>query len=265
MNKTELARKLFWFRVSASKMTGKVQSAKLRAFLKEIRPMKTDIELIRIGGDTDGGYLIPNDLEGISACFSPGVSDVASFEMDLQKRGIPSYLADYSVDGPPAGFNPAKFTKKFIGPQNTDTTMTLDHWVSDCVPDSDNDLLLQMDIEGDEYRSLPATNATTLKRFRIILLEIHRLDRLYNPAFFRLFKRTMEKLMVDFTIVHNHPNNCCGSVSISGVEVPRVLELTFLRKDRIKEATPALEFPHKLDWDNVPDKAPLVLPEVWYK
>ena len=29
--------------------------------------------LIRVGSKADGGYLVPNHLEGIDACFSPGV------------------------------------------------------------------------------------------------------------------------------------------------------------------------------------------------
>lgn len=67
-------------------------------------PVKTRFPLIRIGSENDGGYLIPNDLYGITACFSPGVDINSSFEKELLKReGIPSHLADYSVDAPPPG------------------------------------------------------------------------------------------------------------------------------------------------------------------
>ena len=47
---------------------------------KKRGPVKTEHELIRIGGSKDGGYLVPNDLSGIQACFSPGVSDLADFK-----------------------------------------------------------------------------------------------------------------------------------------------------------------------------------------
>jgi hypothetical protein len=40
----------------------------------------TDVPLIRLGADGDGGYLVPDDLEDVAACFSPGVDDRASFE-----------------------------------------------------------------------------------------------------------------------------------------------------------------------------------------
>jgi hypothetical protein len=80
-----------------------------------IRPVATNIPLIRIGADEDGGYLIPDDLTGISACYSPGVDQIASFETALLEHGIPSHLADLSVEGPPPGTAAASFIKKFIG------------------------------------------------------------------------------------------------------------------------------------------------------
>jgi len=80
---------------------------RLQQLAHAIRPVQTHFPLISIGNAHDGGYLIPDDLSGISACFSPGVEVNSSFELDLlQKTGIGSHLADYSVDGPPANFKP---------------------------------------------------------------------------------------------------------------------------------------------------------------
>jgi hypothetical protein len=45
----------------------------LKSFFGLINPVITVKELIRIGGDADGGYLVPNDLEDLSGCFSPGL------------------------------------------------------------------------------------------------------------------------------------------------------------------------------------------------
>ena len=58
---------------------------KLNHFFSLIKPVKTEFDLIRIGSDSDAGYLIPNDLIGINTCFSPGVSQEAFFENDLSK------------------------------------------------------------------------------------------------------------------------------------------------------------------------------------
>ena len=63
---------------------------RLKDFLQAVYPLVTEHPLIRIGSPGDGGYLVPNDLEGISTCFSPGVSETADFEgtseADLAKQ-----------------------------------------------------------------------------------------------------------------------------------------------------------------------------------
>ena len=40
-----------------------------------LQPKPTPIPLIRVGDGSDGSYLIPDDLEGISGCLSPGVNN----------------------------------------------------------------------------------------------------------------------------------------------------------------------------------------------
>jgi hypothetical protein len=75
-------------------------------------------ELIRIGGDGDGAYLLPNVLDGLAACFSPGVADVSTFETEFPDRfGIPSYLCDASVTGESLGLrdDPYWFSRKWLG------------------------------------------------------------------------------------------------------------------------------------------------------
>jgi hypothetical protein len=45
----------------------------LVALLERLYPVEGGHPLIRVGPDGDGGYLLPDDLSGIVACFSPGV------------------------------------------------------------------------------------------------------------------------------------------------------------------------------------------------
>ena len=106
-------------------------AASMQELISGLRPHDVGLELIRVGGGHDGGYLVPDDLEGISACFSPGVDTTSSFEEELLQRGIPSLLADASVDGPPPSLADARFLKKFLSAVSTDTTITLDDWVDD--------------------------------------------------------------------------------------------------------------------------------------
>ena len=52
---------------------------RIQALIDRLKPVTTRRSLIRIGADSDGGYLIPDDLQGISICFSPGVGPTAAF------------------------------------------------------------------------------------------------------------------------------------------------------------------------------------------
>ncbi|MFT3787720.1 MAG: hypothetical protein QM770_16380 [Tepidisphaeraceae bacterium] len=109
-----------------------IKPATLATFLKTIHPVETNRPLIRVGGDRDGGYLIPDDFDGIVGCFSPGVSTCADFELDLARRGIVSYMADYSVNGPPVQHERFRFEKKFVDLYTDDAHLTLNDWVRRC-------------------------------------------------------------------------------------------------------------------------------------
>jgi hypothetical protein len=240
-------------------------SVKLRDLISKLRPIVTKYELIRIGAENDGGYLLPDDLDGISVCFSPGVDVNASFEADLRfKKAINSHLADFSVEGPPSGFNPQSFLKKYIGAFDNDQFITIDTWVrGQSEYNLGGDLLLQMDIEGGEYSSILATSSEVLNRFRVIALEIHDIESWGDPAFFRVVEDFFNKLLQNFHIVHNHPNNCCGIVNLNGVYLPRVFEMTLLRKDRADFLGFRNDFPHPLDRPNMKDRPDLLLPAGW--
>lgn len=70
-------------------------------FIRTIRPRATTTPLIRIGGDGDGGYLLPDDLEDLKVCISPGIDTQISFDKAMAERGLHVFMVDASVDGPP--------------------------------------------------------------------------------------------------------------------------------------------------------------------
>jgi hypothetical protein len=236
----------------------------IQKLINSIRPVKTKFDLIRVGGNNDGGYLLPNDLSGISVCFSPGVDVTASFEIDLCKRGIGSHLADASVDSAPKGFTPRSFTKKYLGGYNDDTHMTLATWMYEQRAFM-GDFILQMDIEGGEYTTLLCTPPDVLRKFRIIAVEIHNVQTWFTPLSWPVVTTFFEKLLEDFRVVHNHPNNNCPFIEVDGILMPTVFELTLLRKDRTIALDYVTELPHPLDQPNVLDKPDRPLPEGWYK
>ena len=231
-------------------------------FLASLHPVQ--FELIRVGSEGDGGYVIPNDLNGITACFSPGVSNNSEFELDLAHRGIPSFLADFSVSSPSVENRNFSFLKKFVGPVTNDNFVEFENWVTSNSKEKD-ELILQMDIEGYEYSSLLSCDFEVLKRFRILVIEFHGMDLLFDSFGFQLIEDCFKKILKEFVVVHIHPNNNDPVRRIRGCEVPSLMEFSFLRRDRISKFEYVRIFPNSLDRPTVPNKKDIVLPQNWYK
>ena len=60
----------------------------VKQLIELLYPINCKKGLTRLGPEKDGGYLVPDDLDGIEACFSPGVSNVSGFEKDCANRNI---------------------------------------------------------------------------------------------------------------------------------------------------------------------------------
>lgn len=281
-------------------------------------PQPCPYPLTRIGGATDGAYLVPEDFEGITACFSPGVCNTKDFEDELaEKHGIRSHMCDFSSDQhllkTPLIEGMQTFEKKWLDLENSASSLTLHDWVRNAESGKQGDLILQMDIEGAEYRNLIHAPEACLNRFRIIVVEIHGLgnfedkqsiafaikqglkeligkswlpirqaisslpknmitekvvNRLGNALEPYLLEEFARKISKTHICVHAHPNNCCGEFTDknTGMNVPRVLELTFLRRDRFKAITGECispKTPHPLDIVNVPGNSRLELNSGW--
>lgn len=239
-------------------VTRRTPAGEVEALLGKLAPIAREgLDLIRLGPDSDGGYLVPDDLAEIEACFSPGVGPVSGFEKDCANRGMKVFMADNSVDSPAEDHPSFNFEQKFIGSISNDAFMTMDHWVDTSIPGSESDLVLQIDT-GDEYEIFLNMSDRLLSRFRIIVAEFHGLDQFWNHDVFRLASRAFDRIFQTHACVHIHPNSCCGSFEFGGLDIPRVAEFTFLRLDRISGAPCASVLPHPLDRANT-HKPPVAL------
>ena len=233
-------------------------------FLKKINVYHTD--LIRLGSDHDGGYLVPNDLKGISGCFSPGVDNKVQFEKDLAKQNIPSYLLDYSIDCLPEENKLFTFEKKYLGVNNDNMTINFNTWINKYFKKESNDeFILQMDIEGSEYEVLLNLENSLLKKFRVMIIEFHSFNNLLHPAGYRQINALFDKILEYFYIVHIHPNNIFPVINAMGISIPTLLEFSFIRKDRLDKKTKVTSLPNDLDQKNILNKEDIILPGYWYK
>jgi hypothetical protein len=240
----------------------------LAAFIHKFNQHFISCDLIRVGGDNDGGYLLPDILDGIECCFSPGVADNANFEYELSKNyGIRSFMVDGSVNGPPFENNNFDFQKKFLTSYNSDETITLSSWIDECIGAQEKRCILQMDIEGSEYEVLSFEPLTSLNRFDALVIEFHSFHKIFTKDFLKITRGIFEKILSNFSICHVHVNNCLRTIEIDGISVPPVLEVTFIRNDLVNKhvSQQKLSLPHILDMKNVLDRPDILLPKIWWQ
>lgn len=261
------------------KTGSRAKKPQLQDFLDWLVPKGSLGGLNRVGGFGDGAYLIPDDLSGIEACFSPGVANRKDFEDEVVDRfSVRTHLMDASSDAhkfrTPLQEPIQTFRKKWLGPdERAENTVSLESWVTELEPGT-GDLLLQMDIEGAEYPNLALAPESLLKRFRVMIIELHGLAQIATKpeVFWREKGDALTNLMKNHAVVHAHPNNCCGAVPLDHFpfQMPKVLEISLLRKDRVKRwaagQSSNFQSPHReeIGW-NVGKNRPLFLGEHWMR
>jgi len=234
--------------------------------LDRLQPYDIGFPLLRVGPAGDGGYLLPDiDLSRLQAAFSPGVASECGFERELSERfNVPAIMVDGSVEAPVNLPHDAIFEKVWLGRKTSVNSIGLKDLVVKYVGNDNRKLLLQMDIEGAEYKIIPFVSMKTVKRFEIIVIELHYLHRMsYLVKFLTEFFPTIMKLTSSHQVIHVHANNCCGQVTFGSRSSPEVIEVTLLRRDLFTEIGIKANLPHSLDRDCVPEKASISAAIMW--
>jgi hypothetical protein len=229
-------------------------------FLQKCKIYDTGHKLIRVGPKLDGGYLIPDILNQINYCYSPGVGESLKFEDDLNnKYNIICYAADGMIKKPNTIHN---FLNKNIGLENSDTTIKLESWVD---LNANDNLMLQMDIEGSEIAVLLNTPKNILKKFKIMVIEFHNFIDIRTKLGMMIYNTLFEKILEDHVICHGHPNNMGGQILINGIKIPRIIEFTFINKNLIKKKGKInYTLPHSLDIKNYSAAPEIYLDKIFY-
>jgi hypothetical protein len=218
------------------------------------KPIQPPYEKIRVGRDTDGGYLIqPVGLTKDKILLSYGINDDISFETVFADKGMEVYMWDHTISHLP---NNTEHPRLHWFKQPGSAFTFEDQILLYSKNLTKNNLFLKMDIESGEFPILLHCPPHYLKVFDQIVIEIHmirfpnqgQLNAVYN-------------LMKYFELTHIHINNCCNSEGEFDV-----VELSLLRKDLVP--TPikfdsTKHYPHPLDTKNVPNFVDDVFPDWW--
>ena len=202
-----------------------------------LRPFKCE-QLVRLGQDYDGGYIVNRrDVEKSDMLISMGVKDDWSFEMDFSKINdceLVSLDKESQVSRDDVFYKGHRqMVYKNIGLEASEDIIPFDHIIN--LPT--NKIFLKMDVEGEEYKFLDLLIQNSYK-FSAICMEFHYLNEANN------FNELINFIgKIDHKLVHLHPNNCGMALDKNW---PHVMELSFTSSDNINY-DPSLTLPHSLD------------------
>lgn len=202
----------------------------------------------RVGNAHDGGYVMLDDWQGIAGAISIGIGGDDGWDAEVAGRGIPVAQFDHTIAEPPRRLPLLNWQPLGVAAQDVNTLRSLRSLIALAGLPGAGDLVLKMDAEGTEWEVLAAgEDAAPLGRFRQIVAEFHWFDRVGDDAWYRTARTALAHILATHACVHVHANNHGGVAMIRGVAFPRVLELTFARRDSYTFDDETALFPTALD------------------
>jgi hypothetical protein len=137
----------------------------------------SDLNKVWVGDQDQGGYVMLEDFAGIVGCYSFGIGGDVAWDLYLANLGLPVYQYDHTVSTSPCHHDNFHFFKQGLGVEDKDDLKSLATTLRSNRHESTSNLLLKIDIEGDEWPVLDSLNSNILSQFRQIVCEFHDLHR----------------------------------------------------------------------------------------
>jgi hypothetical protein len=239
-----------------------VDESRVKGTFYKLRPTECHVPLKRVGSKNDGGYVLPDINYENGTLLSAGISDNCDFETDLAMAGMRVHMLDGSIKAPPTEHPSFQFQPKFLAPINSPPLyISLKNWleqVDDFNLESNN--ILKLDIEGSEWRVLAEITEDQLTNFSAVVVELHWMENLNDTWSLELMSVALDLLNSKFDIVNLHPNNFAGYFRVGEVNIPRVVEVTYLRRDLKRKSQDVTSDDSNLNTPNDLESEELELP-----
>lgn len=188
-----------------------------------------DFNLVRVGSAHDGGYVMMSPRSPSSNVISLGIADNMEFELELIENKLVNaiFCFDGSIEKLPSESDSIYFESKYIKVSESESSLTLSQVLAKIHSD---ELILKIDIEGDEWEVLGGLSESELRRFSQIVGEFHGFASQLTDESILKMTSLLERISSEFYLVNSHPNNWSQYRIIQGIPIPNVLELTFIHK-----------------------------------
>lgn len=225
----------------------------LRGIISSLYIKRDDSEnLVRIGGDGDGGYLMVDKFSKASAAYSIGIGTNIKWDNDISNRGYDVYMYDHTVsknDLPVLNDRLHFFSTGLSESDSKDNKfMSLNEMLRQNDHVKRNDMILKMDIEGAEWRVLKHLDDKVLQCFDQFVVEYH---GLMNKSNWGIYSEVLSKVSKTHQAIHVHGNNACEYAVIDGKRFPDTIEVSYVRKAGRQLKKCNVMFPEFLDKRNV--------------
>lgn len=200
-------------------------------------------DIIRLGKDHDGGYLVNReDVLKSTKLLSLGIGNDLSFEEDFGK------INDCRVDAYDGTIDHC--SEFFSKPNKNLHIVNIGHGsgnkkLSDILTEDDRNVFLKCDIDGVEYEILNELIVHSHK-FSGIAIEFH---EVYNYSLFNLLSNFIAK--TNLKLIHTHLNNNSYIENLDGY-LPDCIELSFTSSNNVSLSS--ITLPHQLDMPNMPSR-----------
>lgn len=215
-------------------------------------------QLIRVGGKSDGGYVMLDDFGKVQNGLSFGAGDDVSWDLDLVTRAARVFLFDHTVSEIPEQNERVVWRRKGVGPttQPDKKIYSIDDIIESEGLTDDSFMILKIDIEGDEWEVLSELPSATYQKFTQILVEFHGLTDFSHEKFHTKRLKTLRKISETHTPFHIHGNNWGAYKIIGGKPIPDVVEVSWASNAHYTFGPGPKSFPREgLDAPNNIDRA----------
>lgn len=208
---------------------------------------------VRVGGDGDGGYVMPSLARRSNLVLSIGIGSATQvgFDSELADLGAQVLQFDHTIPGQPVAHENFRFFSLGWGARDDGPLRTLKSMMALADWGAARHPILKFDVEGAEWDALAVTDSSDIARFDLLAGEFHGFHALASRPVYTHLRGVIEKLCRTHVPVHLHANNATGIRVVLGVPVPPLLEITFVRRGVVVTAGHSTEpIPGPLDRPN---------------
>ncbi len=172
---------------------------------------RREIKKVRIGGRGNGGYVMLEPGIGGTA-YSFGVSNWAPWDLEMASLGFQVFQYDGSVAQSPDPHPNIYFNQYHINgfPTPKEGAKNIGEIFADLGHCDNDDIILQIDIEGEEWPFFQYISEEHIMKFKQIIVEFH--GHILTGPYCEKYLSILEKINKTHCCVHVHGVNCFGSL-----------------------------------------------------